>query len=33
LGEQLGGDDASAHAARRLLASTERERVEEAFKS
>jgi len=33
LGEQLGGDAASAQAARRLLSSTERERVEEAFKS
>ena len=33
LGEQLGGNAASAHAARRLLASTERERVAEAFRS
>jgi monovalent cation:H+ antiporter, CPA1 family len=33
LGEQLGGNTESAHAARRLLAATERERIDEAFRS
>jgi monovalent cation:H+ antiporter, CPA1 family len=33
LGEQLGGNENSAHAARHLLAATERERVMEAFRA
>jgi hypothetical protein len=33
VGEQLGGGDAASHAARHLLATTERERVAEAFRS